>query len=363
MRPKTYPLTVQKKIQEGEDACTLTLSPRDEDRKFFNYKPAQFLSFHVEINKKELTRSYSISSSPLAQEDLTTSIKKVNKGAVSSYIVDHIQEGDVIQSTVPRGRFFKMPENLKPRRYLLLAAGSGITPLFSILKTALLSDEKNQVTLIYCNRKETSIIYDSELKKWKKKYPSRLQIISVLSQPEATACDFKGRLNEETLKQILDHNQSPLETEVYLCGPLELMAMAEGVLRTRLDKKQIRKESFGTASVKQALKPPESAVIISANSNDERGRRVETIKALLEGETIEIPAEPEIPLLEQLISAGFSPPFSCMEGNCMTCMAVLKKGQVYQNEAGILAPENIDDKEILTCQAKPLSSIVEIDYD
>ena len=361
MRPKTYPLTVQKKIKECEDACTLILSPKDEDQKFFNYKPAQFLSFHVAINDKELARSYSISSSPLADENLTTSIKKLNKGAVSSYIVDHIQEGDVIQSTAPRGRFFKMPDNLKPRHYLLLAAGSGITPLFSILKTTLLSDEKNQVTLIYCNRKENSIIYKAELEKWKKNYPSRLKIISVLSQPESSAYDFKGRLNEENLKQILDHNQSPLETEVYLCGPLDLMSMADTVFRTRLDKKQIRKESFGAAPTKKTVKPPESAVVISADSSEQG--KVETIKALLEGETIEIPAEPEIPLLEQLIEAGFSPPFSCMEGNCMTCMAVLKKGQVYQNEAGILAPENIAEKEILTCQAKPLSPIVEIDYD
>ena len=362
MNRKTYPLTIKKKIKECEDACTLILSPRVEDQKFFNYKPAQFLSFHIEINKQELVRSYSISSSPLAEEGLATSIKKLNKGAVSSYIVDQIQEGDVIQSTTPRGRFFKIPDSLKPRHYLLLAAGSGITPLFSILKTALLSDEKNQVTLIYCNRKETSIIYKTELEKWKKLHPSRLKIISVLSQPAGSIYDFKGRLTEDVLKQILDRTQSSLdETEVYLCGPLELMTMAEKVLRTRLDKKQIRKESFGATTAKKTLTPPESAVVISADSSDKGD--VKTIKALLEGDTIEIPAEPEIPLLEQLIEAGFSPPFSCMEGNCMTCMAVLKKGQVYQNEAGILAPENIADKEILTCQAKPLSPLVEIDYD
>ena len=361
MTPKTYPLTVQKKIKEGQDACTLILSPRDEDRKFFSYKPAQFLSFYVEINEKQFTRSYSISSSPLVEEELTTSIKKVSKGPVSSYLVDHIQTGDIIQSAAPRGRFFKMPDNLKPRRYFLLAAGSGITPLFSILKTALLSDVKNQVTLVYCNRKETSIIYKEELEKWKNLHLPRLKIISVLSRPSGADYDFKGRLNEDTLKKILDDSQGPLEMEAYLCGPLELMTMAETVLKTRLDKKQIRKESFGAVSKNKTVQLPQSAVVISADSDETEG--VETIKALLEGESIEIPAEPDAPILEQLIEAGFSPPFSCMEGNCMTCMAVLKKGRVYQNEAGILAPENIADKEILTCQAKPLSPIVEVDYD
>ena len=287
MNPKTYPLTVKKKIKECDDACTLILSPKDEDRTLFTYKPAQFLSFHMEINEKQLARSYSISSSPLAEENLITSIKKVNKGHVSSYIVDHIQEGDTIQSTVPRGRFFKMPDNLKPRHYLLLAAGSGITPLFSILKTALLSDEKNQVTLVYCNRKETSIIYKTELEKWKKIHPARLKIISILSQPNSTEYDFKGRINENVLKQILKNIQSPLEMEAYLCGPLDLMAMAETILRTRLDKKQIRKESFGITAKKKTSKLPKSAVIISADSS-EKGE-VETIKALLEGEKIEIP--------------------------------------------------------------------------
>jgi len=361
MNLKTYPLTVKKKIMECHDACTLVLSPRDEDQKLFTYKPAQFLSFRMEINKQQLVRSYSISSSPLAEKTLTTSIKKVSNGHVSSHIVDHIQEGDIIQSTTPKGRFFKMPENLKPRHYLLIAAGSGITPLFSILKTALLSDEKNQVTLVYCNRKETSMIYKTELEKLKENHPARLKIISVLSQPEGTEYDFKGRINENFLKQILNNTQSSPEIEAYLCGPLDLMAMAEKILRTRLDKKQIRKESFGSVLKKKTPQPPKSAVIISADSIDPGN--VETIKALLEGETIEIPAEPEIPILEQLIEAGFSPPFSCMEGNCMTCMAVLKKGQVYQDEAGILAPENITDKEILTCQAKPLSTVVEVDYD
>ena len=361
MTPKTYPLTIKKKIKEGQDACTLILSPRDEDRKFFSYKPAQFLSFHIEINEKQLARSYSLSSSPLVEEELTTSIKKVSEGPVSSYLVDCVQAGDVIQSTAPRGRFFKMPEHLKPLHYFLLAAGSGITPLFSILKTVLLSDAKNQATLVYCNRKETSIIYKEELEKWTHLHSPRLKIISVLSRPSSADCDFKGRLNEQTLTKILNGLQSSLEMEAYLCGPLELMAMAEKVLRTRLDKKQIRKESFGTVVKNKTIQPPQSAVIISADAGKTEG--VETIKALLEGESIEIPAEPDVPLLEQLISAGFSPPFSCMEGNCMTCMAVLKKGKVYQDSAGILAPENIADKEILTCQAKPLSSLVEIDYD
>jgi len=361
MNIKTYPLTVKKKIIECDDACTLALSPKDEDRQLFTYKPAQFLSFHIEINKQQLVRSYSISSSPLTEENLTTSIKKVNQGPMSSYLVDHIKEGDVIQSTAPRGRFFKMPDNLKPRHYFLIAAGSGITPLFSILKTVLLSDEKNQVTLVYCNRQETSIIYKTELEKWRKNQPSRLKIISILSQPKGAEYDFKGRINEDLLKQILNNIQNSLEIEAYLCGPVELMAMAEKILSIRLDKKQIRKESFGATVKKKNPQLPKSAVVISSDSSEQG--EVETIKALLEGETIEIPAEPEISILEQLIEAGFSPPFSCMEGHCMTCMAVLKKGQVYQDEAGILAPENISDKEILTCQAKPLSSVVEVDYD
>ena len=365
MPQKTYPLIVKKKINECEDACTLILTPKNpEDEKLFLYKPAQFLSFHIEIDGKKMMRSYSISSCPLIREDLTTSIKKLPYGKASSYLVDGIKENDVIYSSRPQGRFFKMPETLKPRHYLMVAGGSGITPLFSIIKTVLLSDSKNHVTLVYCNKNENSMIYKNKIKEWEEKYSNRFQVIHFISRPLTQDYEKKGRLSEKSLFQILENClKKKLELESYLCGPLELMKMTENILREKLDRKMIRKENFGVVAKKPASAPKASLVIATDDDISVSGETVESIHATLDGEKVEIPAESDVSILDQLIDAGHAPPFSCMEGNCMTCMAVLKKGKIYQDEPGILVEENIEAKEILTCQAKPLSRIVEVDYE
>lgn len=380
---KIYPLKVIKKIHECNDACTLVLDPKKEDKDAFTYKPAQFLSFHLNISNQKIIRSYSLSGSPLLNEPLITSIKKVKKGLASPYIVDNVKEGDVIESSPPNGIFFKAPADLKPRHYFIIAGGSGITPVFSIIKTALLSDDQNKVTLIYCNKSESSMIYKNELNKWKNIHANRFQIIHFLSQPQKDdTFNFKGRIDPKKLEDILHQSKSQLQFEYYLCGPIELMKMAKNLfIEHGVERKSIRTENFGSPSKKsspsfplrkesqpekkkdleeKSLNIPKTAVIIQADSST--GEPV-SIKALLEGENIEIPAKKDLPILEQLIDAGFGPPFSCMAGSCMTCMATLKKGRVYQDIAGILAEENIAEKEILTCQAKPLSPIIEVDYD
>ncbi len=362
----TYPLIIKKKIKECDNACSLVLTPKNlEDQKLFLYKPAQFLSFHIEVDGKKVMRSYSISSCPLTREDLTTSIKKLPYGKASSYLVDEIKENDIIYSSRPQGRFFKIPDSLKPRHYLMVAGGSGITPLFSILKTVLLSDKQNQVTLVYCNKNENSIIYKNPLKEWEKRYSDRFQVIHFISRPVTHEYENQGRLTEKTFTHIVNTcNTKQLDMESYLCGPTELMKMIETILLESIDKKMIRKESFGVVQKKKPAHAPTSALIISADgSSHSSGETVESIHARLDGEKIEISAEPDVSILDQLIDAGHAPPFSCMEGNCMTCMAVLKKGKVYQDEPGILVEENIEAKEILTCQAKPLTRTVEVDYE
>lgn len=365
MARQTYPLTVKKKIQESSSACTLVLTPREEDKSIFSaYKPAQFLSFHLTLENQKIVRSYSLSSSPLLGEELTTTVKKVKQGKASSYLVDQLKEGDVVQSTRPQGKFFKPLSDLKPRRYFMIGGGSGITPLFSIIKTVLSCDEQNQVILVYCNRSENAIIYQEELEKWKQKHPQRLQIIHILSQPaDAVLSKFSGRLSSSSLKEILNQHFSHFKNiECYLCGPSELMKMTIQVLKEHeIDSSCIHKESFGSPQKKQSVVSDSALVVSSGSCSPMEGAGA--LSAVLDGQTIQISSEPDVSILEQLISAGHCPPFSCMEGNCMTCMAVLKKGKIYQDGPGILDEENISAKEILTCQAKPLSSIIEVDYD
>ncbi len=384
--PSKYYLTVKKKIVETKDSVSLHLSVPLENRNLFFYTPAQFLTFYLTIKGQSYRRSYSLSSTPFLKEDLQTTVKRVPKGVVSNYIVSHVTEGEKILSTTPKGKFFKPPTDLEAKHYYLFAAGSGITPIFSILKTVLLSDSQHKVTLFYANRSEESIIYHQALKNWQKKYPN-FRVIHALSRPQQNWCLIKGRLNKEHLQTHLGDVLTlkscivPNSKLFYLCGPLAFMQTVEDFLLAHsVLPSHIYKESFSSSrhkiaevkgQVKNPKKPgsnvcsqnPFSSQVVVTAEKDAQTNPPKTIIAYMDGKKISIKAKKHIPILEQLLSAGYHPPFSCMSGSCMSCLAVLKKGCIVQNERGILEDSNIQKKEILTCQAKPEASIVEVDYN
>ena len=379
---KMYPIKISKKIQETHDSISLIFDIPEEYKSIFLYSSAQFLTFQLNINEKKYLRSYSLSSCPLLNEPLQTTVKRVKEGVVSNYMIDHLKEGDTILSRKPAGRFFKPPGDLKAKHYYLFAAGSGITPMFSIIKTVLSCDKNNQITLFYANRNEHSIIYKKELKNWSDRFPV-FKIIHILSQAQqSNSCDIQGRLNEKHLKKYL--NLKKTHELFYLCGPEGFMQTIENFLTMQsIAKTQIHKESFfssiskkdtsqkqteikTTSSVsacsKDTVSVEEQSITVCANEYLNK-QAPNFIEALINNEKIKISAQPDIPILEQLLSAGYSPPFSCLSGNCMSCLAVLKKGRITQDERGILEDDNITNKEILTCQAKPESLHVEVDYD
>ena len=370
----TYPLIVRKKIIETEDSVSLLFSVASEHQQTFVYIPAQFLTLYFNIHGISYRRSYSISSSPLVDTYLQTTVKRVQGGVVSNYIVDHLKEGSEILSRKPAGKFFKPPADLKPKHYYLFAGGSGITPIFSIIKTALLSDSKNEVTLFYANKDESSIIYYNELEKWRKRYPN-FRIWHILSRPKENWCSIRERLSQKVLETYLKFSSKNILSNLfYLCGPSGLMDTVESFLTQKgVHKKQIHTESFFTAkrSLKQAqvldLKKEEdsSGIVIRGKlgEGDKSSDNTCWIKANIGGEVIEIKARSDLPIVEQLLAEGHNPPFSCLSGSCMSCLAVLKKGQIKQEERGILEDSNIQRHEMLTCQAKPESQVVEVDYD
>ena len=379
---KTYPIKISKKIQETHDSVSLVFELPEEHKSNFLYSSAQFLTFQLHINEKKYLRSYSLSSCPLLNEPLQTTVKRVKDGVVSNYMIDHLKQGDTILSRKPAGRFFKPPGDLKAKHYYLFAAGSGITPIFSIIKTVLSCDKNNQVTLFYANRNENSIIYEEELKKWSERF-SAFKIIHILSQAQQpNSRHIQGRLNEEILKKYLNLKKN--NELFYLCGPEGFMQIVESFLIAQaINTTQIHKETFFSSISKKdnlqkqaEIKKISSASPCSTDSSPVEEQSITVcadehldkqapgfIKALINDEKIKIPAQPDIPILEQLLSAGYSPPFSCLSGNCMSCLAVLKKGRITQEERGILEDENIMNKEILTCQAKPESTSLEVDYD
>ena len=348
-----YPLTVIKKEFETEKTCSFYLKAPKEYQNFFSYKTAQFLTFRFLIEGKEYVRSYSIASSPFLQETLRTTVGRVKDGVVSNHLLSKIKEGDTIESQAPLGEFFQLPKKLNPKDYVLFAGGIGITPLFSILKTVLSTHLAHKVYLIFSISNTDHFIYKKELKLLTEKFKDQLKIKLVLSQKE-------GRLDNKKLLKILD-SLNLKESFFYLCGPKDYMKMIQEHLLNR----EIKKESIHTEDFKvipqRGPKPDENSIFFNANQAVEGEPKV--LKTVLAGENLKIPLNREKSLLEQLIDQGYNPPFSCTSGSCMTCMAKLKEGKVFQLEEGILDQENIENLEILTCQCYPLSKTVSIDYD
>ncbi len=411
LRPslRFYPIKIKQRIQETTDSVSFVFEVPKEHKELFYYTPAQFLTFEFQIKEEKFLRSYSLSSCPLLNEDLKTTVKRVKDGVVSNYMIDFLKTGDTLLSRKPAGRFFKPPTDLKPKHYFLFAGGSGITPLFSIIKTTLLSDPHNKVSLFYANKEETCIIYYKELQDLVSRYQERFNIIHVLSQSKTAGGDIYGRLKTEHLeKYFADKEITNPHYLYYLCGPLGFMQTVQDFLiHKQVKRVNIRKESFfstssqisGTLRKDHIIKPlkegslkeeserasikplsteedkpkqendftndsiTEPEVLLSGKKGESEKAKPQVIRACINEELIEISAQADIPILEQLLSAGYSPPFSCLSGSCMSCLAVLNTGRIRQEERGILEDENLKNHEILTCQAKPESLLVEVDYD
>ena len=353
MATKYYPLKVIKKEFETEKTCSFYLSAPEEYKALFTYKTAQFLTFSFQIKGKEYVRSYSIASSPFLEEPLRTTVGKVKDGIVSNHLLSHVKQGDYIESQVPLGEFFQLPKSLEPKNYILFSAGIGITPLFSILKTTLETQLATKVYLFFSISNSNDFIYKKELSDLKESFKEKLIIHPILSQKE-------GRLDSKKLKRFLE-NLNLKESLFYLCGPKDYMKMIqEYLLGINISKSNIHTEDFNVVP-QIGPKPDENSVFFNANNAKEAEPK--SLKTTLDGKNLEIPLNREKSLLEQLIDQGYNPPFSCTSGSCMTCMAKLKEGKVFQLDEGILDEENIKNLEILSCQCYPLSETVSIDYD
>ena len=350
-----YPLKIISRKEEVKDCCTFYLEPLEKDKDQFIYKTAQFLTFKLRIEASDFVRSYSLSSSPLLNEPLATTIKRVKGGKVSEYILNNLKEGDTILSQKPLGEFYQLPKNLEPRHYMLFAAGIGITPLFSILKTVLNLSPQDKVTLVFSSPTADGIIYKTELDEFQKKYSEQLKVHHVFSKTQ-------GRLDESKIRDFLNiEDATPAPTEFYLCGPKEYMDLVKKTLKkNHISEEAIFTEDFKVVPVFYP-QPSEDSVFYEAPHAKE-GEPKE-IQARIDGEVCTIPASREKSILDQLLDKGYNVPFSCASGNCMTCMARLKEGKVFQIEEGILDEDNRKNLELLTCQSYPLSQKVFVDYD
>lgn len=370
-----HELTILERIQETEDTVSLVLDvPRTPGAKF-NYRAGQFVTFFMDINGEEIRRSYSLASSPDYDRHFKVTIKLVPGGKGSTYLTQNAKVGQKLWTTPPAGHFC-LPLECKKQKIGLFAAGSGITPIISIIKSALKQDSQNECFLFYQSRFDNQIIFQKELDKLEKEFSPRLKIVNIISRPSASWQGLSGRVDATKIKDFLTRHSLGIQTLHYICGPNEFMNVIENtLLELHVDKKNLHKEAFSVSThaapessqsststgTGQSFTLDEGVILIGDKS---ALSAPSTIEAIIDGETHTVKYNKDSEtVLDCLLRADLSPPYSCLDGACMACIAKIKEGLVYQKDMGILSDDNIDAGECLTCQARPASTNVKIHYE
>jgi 3-ketosteroid 9alpha-monooxygenase subunit B len=335
-------LRVSGVIDETHDTRSFVFDVPEELRAQFEYEPGQFLSFKIPFQGRVLTRSYSLASSPHTDPAHKVTVKRVDDGRISHWMNDQVRVGSQLMLVPPAGLFVL---NDASRKIVLFGGGSGITPVISIIKSALATTERS-LELIYANRDERSIIFRDELDGLAAANPSRLAIVHSLD-------DVDGFLDRAAVKR---HVGQTRDADFYLCGPGPFMATVEEALR-----------ELGVANdavhIERFVSPPDPGLHIEEVAEGVSDDTVpDTITVVLDGETRDVPYGKGEKLLWAAREAGLEPPFSCEEGYCSCCMAKLVAGEVKMDTNDCLTPDLIEEGWILTCQARCVSGKVKIEY-
>ncbi len=321
------------------------------------YRAGQFLTLILRYNSHEVRRSYSLSSAP--SEPLRLTIKRVENGAISRYLLDTLRVGDVLTSLYPAGRFTLNDEDTGD--LVLLGAGSGITPLFSILKQALRTQPNRRVTLLYSNSNERSILFRDELEEWQRQFPYHFRPIHLLSNPSDDWPGRRGRLNNVMLERLLPELVGPSDRSTlhfYVCGPGDYRRMVRFTLVFGgIRPEQIKQEDFVIEPV--VLTPPPALAVDRTVLLRLRNRGVEAGGAENREVELRVPAYKFI--LQAALDEGIQLPYSCRGGRCSTCVAHCRSGSVHMIINDVLTERDLAEGWILTCTGYPESDGVIID--
>ena len=310
------------------------------------------------IDGKEYKRSYSMSSSPL-EDKLQISVKRIKDGIVSNYLNDHLKDGDEILVFPPSGNFYKKPLQNVKTNYIFFAGGSGITPIYSIIKSQLNKYPNNNIKLIYANRDPEAIIFYKHLETLKKDFPERFLLTHIVSQASAGWNGMIGLLDSGKIKLFLEEKQKfpTASAEYFICGPSPFMDLVGHELqRYDIPKKQLHLEKFISIG-------GDGHLVIIGDGASEIDFKESNVAALLDGKDNKVSCDKEVTILDAMLFAGVNAPYSCREGVCAMCMAKLTKGKVQMHNTQSLSETDISDNRILTCQATCLTKDVEISYD
>ena len=361
-----YKLPIKEIRQETPDCISVLFDVPDELKEAFKFNQGQSLTMRTTLNDEEVRRTYSICSSPIDKE-WRVAIKKVEGGVFSTFANQQLKTGDILEVMQPVGKFYTRLDPSQKKNYLAFAAGSGITPVMSIINTTLRTEPQSQFTLVFGNRNKNSIIFKEDLEALKDKYLDRFRVYYILSRERTEIPLNTGRIDVNKLvelNRLIDYNKID---EFFICGPEEMIFSVKEYLEQKdVDRRIIHFELFTTPG-ENSRTTGSSGQFAIGNKQSGTDKNVEAkskVSIKMDGIMFDFDLSYEgQSILEAGLQQGADLPFACKGGVCTSCKARLLEGKVFMDVHWGLEPDEIEQGFILTCQSHPRSERVVVDYD
>jgi len=357
-----YPLTIADVRPETDTAICVTFDIPDNLRDKFRFIQGQFLTLKTAIDGEEVRRSYSICSG-INDGHMRIGIKRVKGGRFSNFANDNFKAGKCIEVMPPQGSFYSELNPANAKRYMCLAAGSGITPILSIIKSTLSLEPGSRVSLIYGNRRSSSVMFRDELSFIKNRYMDRFQWINIMNEEDQGADLFNGVIDNRKGHQLARHKLIDIRStdDAFICGPEAMMSeVSRGFRIEGLKDSQIHYELFANSPDDSRTMLQKAQQRIADYGEEKRSR----VTVVMDGRAVDFElATVGENILDAGLHNGLELPYACKAGVCSTCKAKLVKGRVDMDITHGLEPREVESGYILTCQAHPLSEEVVVDFD
>ncbi len=344
-------LSIQNIKRETKNAISITFNIPENLKETFAFKAGQYITLKTVIDGHEVRRDYSLCVSPKSGE-LKVAVKEIKDGTFSAYANKNLKSGDILEVAPPKGRFIFEPNDSKTKNIAAFVAGSGITPVLSIIKCALEEEVYSKVILVYGNKSTKDTMFLNELLELQHKYKERFSIQFVFSQQDEGDSIF-GRIEKSTVNYVIKNKHKHIEVDAfYLCGPETMIHAVKDVLTDHgIDQDRIHFELF------KAAKPAD----IEDEETVTDGQTKITVIVDDEESTFEMSQKQTV--LEAALDEDIDAPYSCQGGICSSCLARIKEGEATMRQNNILTDSEIAEGLILTCQAHPTTPTIVIDFD
>jgi ring-1,2-phenylacetyl-CoA epoxidase subunit PaaE len=344
-----YKLSIKEIIKETADAVSILFNVPEELKSHYTFVAGQYVNLKVTLDGQEIRRAYSICAAPKSGE-LRIAVKSVKNGFFSKFANEKLAVGNVIEVGTPEGKFTFEPKIDRQKNYAAFVAGSGITPVFSILKSVLEEEPNSTFVLVYGNKSEKDTIFHNQLHDLQLQYVGRLFVQYVYSQSTADNA-LLGRIDKSTVNFILKNKHSEMEfSKCFLCGPEEMINLVSDALKeNNISSSDIKFELFSTSS-------NDNETNTSANGHTK-------ISILVDSEETTFEMSQQQTLLEAALKQGLDVPYSCQGGICSSCICKITEGAAEMKKNQILNESEVAEGLTLACQAYPTTTSIKIDFD